>query len=114
MARLKVPDRQIQKAGAGSWQIQAQVYNAGLGYADVREIAMDVFRQNFLTLAGDAVDLARTRAESITNRYLDGLQNRYPEGLASASDPGLQRILYQVQTEFAVSIHGWGLISRFA
>lgn len=96
-------DKQIQKAGDGSTLVQAGVYSVGLSYADARDIALDVFKQNFIKLAGEAFEQARIRAELITDKYLSELRRRYPDGLSRAHDPGLQRALFRVQEEFACS-----------
>lgn len=49
-------DKQIQKAGDGSFNIQArQVILGGLSYNDVKAIALDVFKQNFLKLGDQAL-----------------------------------------------------------
>ncbi|WP_148272351.1 LPO_1073/Vpar_1526 family protein [Micromonospora maris] len=74
-----------------------------MSYPDVREIALDVFRQNFVTLAGDAFKVAQQRAERITEEFLEALRRAHPQHLSIAADPAFQRSLFKAQEEYACS-----------
>lgn len=94
---------QEQKVEAGSVAIQAggNVTITGVSYDDVRKIALDVFRANFYELGGTAKEVARTRAEKITEEFLTKLQKEYPTGVEKSQDPDFQYALFTVQREYA-------------
>jgi hypothetical protein len=56
---------QKQEAGDGSTNLQGQsiVIHQGISYADAREIALDVYKANFIQLSQEAADLARACSE---------------------------------------------------
>jgi hypothetical protein len=101
---LNKGDEQTQQVGEGATAIQAAgnvVVNNGLSYTEVRAVVMDVFRSNFLQLAGEAKDVARQRAEEITDKFLAKLQMENPAGLSQAPTPDFQYGLFSVQRDFA-------------
>ena len=77
------------------------IHNHGLSYTEAKEVALDVFRANFVQLVGEAREAARVRAEEITERFLKKLQAENPAGLNKANDPDFQYSLYNVQREYA-------------
>jgi hypothetical protein len=95
--------KQNQEGGNHSINIQAEslTLKTGLTYKDVREIAIDVFKQNFYQLVGVAKETAAQRAEEITDKFLKTLQERNPEGIRSAEDPDFQYALFTAQREYA-------------
>jgi hypothetical protein len=96
---------QAQNVSSGSTAIQAggnvTIVETGLTYADVRNIALDIFRTNFYKLAGVAKETAKVRAEEITEAFLSKLQNEHPAGLQKSNDPDFQYALFTVQKEYA-------------
>lgn len=63
--------RQSQEGGHSSTNIQAHGdITIGLGYSDVKEIAMDVFKTNFMELKNIATLVAYERAESLLDSTL--------------------------------------------
>lgn len=96
---------QSQEVGEGATAIQAggnvTVTKVGLTYAEVREVALDVFRANFYELAGTAKETARARAEEITEEFLKKLEKDNPTGLGKSEDPDFQYALFTVQKEYA-------------
>lgn len=97
-------NKQTQKGGESSLNIQAGgdvKITSALSYADVKEIALDVFQENFCKLAGLAKQTARQRAEEITDKFLTELQKRNPDGLKNAEDVDFQHSLFTVQKEYA-------------
>lgn len=96
---------QNQEVADGSTAIQAggdvTVTKLGLSYSEVREVALDVFRTNFYELSGEAKQIAKTRAEEITEEFLSKLQKEHPAGLTKAQDPDFQYALFTVQKEYA-------------
>ena len=96
---------QEQNVAEGSTAIQAggnvTITKTGLTYAEVRNVALDVFRANFYELAGVAKETAKARAEEITEGFLSKLQKEYPAGLEKSHDPDFQFALFTVQKEYA-------------
>lgn len=96
---------QHQEVAVGSSAIQAgrdiAITNVGLTYAEARQVALDVFRANFFQLAGEAKEVARARAEEVTEEFLSKLEMENPSGLGKAQDPDFQYALFTVQREFA-------------
>lgn len=96
--------KQDQTSGDNSTNIQAGgavTIHQGLTYADARQIALDVFKGNFLQLAGEAADVARKRAEEITETFLAQLQKQHQAGVSQAKEPDFQHALFTVQKEYA-------------
>lgn len=95
---------QNQVAGNNATNIQAGgavTIHQGVTYSDARQISIDVFKENFLQLAGEAADVARRRAEEITEDFLLKLQNQNTDGLSQAKEPDFQHALFTVQKEYA-------------
>lgn len=96
---------QEQNVAEGSTAIQAGgnvfITKTGLTYAEVRDVALDVFRANFYELAGVAKETAKARAEEITEGFLTKLQKEHPAGLEKSHDPDFQYALFTVQKEYA-------------
>ncbi|MBU6230915.1 MAG: hypothetical protein KGQ93_14695 [Cyanobacteria bacterium REEB459] len=94
---------QEQNVAEGSTAIQAggNVTITGLTYADVRNVALDVFKANFYELAGVAKEIAKARAEEITEAFLSKLQQENPDGFKKSDDPDFQYALFTVQKEYA-------------
>ena len=89
----------------GSTAIQAGrdvvITKTGLSYAEVRDVALDVFRVNFYHLGGAARETANARGEEITEEFLSKLQKENPSGLEKSQDPDFQHALFTVQKEYA-------------
>jgi hypothetical protein len=94
---------QRQEAGDESTKVQVagDVVYHGPSIDEVREIALDVFRNNFVELGRTAADIARGRAERLTDEFLVELARRVPAGFQAASDPDMQRALFNAQSEYA-------------
>lgn len=94
---------QTQTAGDHSNNIQAQnVYVTGLSATEAREIALDVFKANFLTLSKDAVDTALARAEALNASFIEkSAQGSDPSVFDELRSPGMQLTLLSAQKEYA-------------
>jgi hypothetical protein len=103
LKRLLRMERQEQKAGDNSInaQIKTLTINQGATISEVRELALDVFKANFFELQGFAKEIARQRAEEITEKYLKELEINYRDGLNQSQDPDFQYALFTVQKEYA-------------
>lgn len=103
---MTVYDRQNQRAGDNSVNVQAQLVHlqSGLSYTEVREVALDVFKANHHELSKRAAELARVRAEELTDEYLRKLSAVAPGQLAVAAvDPGVQVALYEAQKDYVAA-----------
>lgn len=92
-----------QKGGENSVNYQSEaitVYN-GISYADARNIALDVFKSNFLELSQKANELAQQRAEELSDNFLHKLNSEKPDKIGLIEDPDLQYALYTAQKEYA-------------
>jgi len=94
-------DKQTQKSGDGSVNIQARDIQLGVSYKEARQIAQDVFDSNFYKLAGEAQKVARARADEILEKYLNRLAEQAPDAIKSATDPDMQYALFTAQKEYA-------------
>lgn len=95
-----------QEGGDGSSNIQAEsvnVYNTGITYTDAKEIALDVFKTNFIHLKNEAAQIAAERAEEITENILKTLEDKHPESLKEFEQPAMQDALFTAQKEYAKS-----------
>lgn len=97
--------KQTQKAGDGSTNIQAEkvIISRGVTYSEAREIALAVFKNNFLELQDQAAKIAQERAEDITDKFLKRLQNENPKAISQSKDPDFQCSLFTIQKEYARS-----------
>lgn len=96
---------QKQEGGDNSTNLQGQTVNIyhGISYSDAKEIALDVFRTNFIQLKQEAADVAKKRAEEITDNFLEKLNGRNPEAIKHFDEPAMQDALFTTQKEYAKS-----------
>lgn len=94
-----------QKTGNNSTSFQAQTIHIhqGVSETEAREIALNVFNNNFTELSSLAMNTARDRAEEITNDFVKKLQKENPGGLNKAQEPDFQDALFNVQKEYSKS-----------
>jgi hypothetical protein len=93
-----------QSSGDNSTNYQARtitINKSGLSYADVREIVLDVFKENFISLKSESAEIVRVRIESMVDKYLEQLRAKQPESLQNMIDPGMQYAFYNAQKDFA-------------
>jgi hypothetical protein len=102
----KQPD---QKAGEGAAAIQAggsadgatvhQTNNYGLTVTldEIRALARDSFRADFVQLLGQAGDIAEARANRVTESFLERLQAENPAGINQTSTPDFRYALLSAQ-----------------
>lgn len=96
---------QEQHGGIGSknTQIGNITVNNGLGYNDVKDIATDVFRQNFPILMQQAAQTANERAQKLLEDFLRAAQKEGKMDPSSFKQPEKQLALYEAQKAFALS-----------
>jgi len=101
-----INDKNLKQEGAeGSTNLQGQVItiHQGLSYSDVKEIAIDIFKSNFLELSENAANTARERVDELVEKFLGELQNRNPEAVQNMENPAMQYALFTAQKEYAKS-----------
>jgi hypothetical protein len=77
------------------------ITQSGITYSDARQIALDVYKANAMTLAEEAAVTARNRAEELTDDFFATLQQRNAEAVKSLESPGMQHALFTAQKEYA-------------
>ncbi len=98
-------DVKKQAGGDGSSNTQANeitIHN-GITYRDAKEIALDVYKANFLELQKSAAHIAKQRAEEITDAFLNKLQENNAEAISQMNEPGMQMALFEAQKSYAKS-----------
>jgi hypothetical protein len=98
-------NNQDQRSGDSSTNVQAggNVTIMGITYSEVRQIADDLFKANFLMLQGEARNIAQQRAEELINEFLTALQTEKTVNIDIAKDPDMQHALFTAQRDYARS-----------
>lgn len=98
-------DKHELAAGDNSTNIQdsknVNVHQYGLGFNEVKEVAMMVFKSNFYDLGKTVEKIINERAEEIINEYLKRLISKNPEALKNTEDADLRFIIYEAQKNHA-------------
>ncbi len=93
---------QKQESGDNSANYQAETINQyGLSYRDAKEIALDVFKDNFTTLSEQAKNTAKERAEELVDSFLNEIKGKNPDLLNSVQEPSMQLAIYSAQKSYA-------------
>jgi hypothetical protein len=77
------------------------IIQSGITYSDAREIALDVYKANYLKLSENAAQVARQRAEELTDQFLNKLKERNADAIASMESPGMQHAMFSAQKDYA-------------
>lgn len=99
-------EKRNQAGGDNSTNLQGEkivITNTGLSYTDAKEIALDVFKANFLDLSENAAIKAKHRAEELVENFITKLQEKDPSKLERIEDPDMQYALFAAQREYARS-----------
>jgi hypothetical protein len=93
---------QTQKAGDNSTNYQAQVINVqeGLTYRDVKEICLDLIRDQFDSFREDAKRVVIERAERLVDSFISKVSEIDPELLVSVKDPSMLLALQSAQKSY--------------
>lgn len=96
---------QSQESGSNSVNIIAggNLVLPTITYEQAKEIALNVFRENVIKLSDLAESIARSRAEKITEEFLQNLHARHPDFVKNLGDPDLQMALFDAQKAYARS-----------
>lgn len=92
-----------QEGGNKSTNLQGQsiVVHQGISYLDAKNIAIDVFKSNYLELSVNAADTAKKRAEELVENFLNEIKQRSPDAVQTMEDPGMQHAIFIAQKEYA-------------
>lgn len=91
-----------QKTGDNCTNIQVSGNMvSGITYEDAKQIALDVFKANFIDLSKRAKDLAIQRAEEITNEFVKSFFEKIPQLSFKLEEPGVQDSIFTIQKEYA-------------
>lgn len=98
-------DKSEIKSGDQSTNNQAHTItnNYGLSYAEVREIATDVFKANVIQYGETAAVTAFERASEMTEKFLSKLEKEAPEAVNEFATPGMQDTYFQAQKAYAIN-----------
>ena len=92
-----------QTSGDGSVNFQADTIVIGPNLEEVRSIALDVFRTNFLQFKQIAKETVEERAEELLESFLARMKDENPEGLSRFQDPAFQHTVFTAQKGYALS-----------
>lgn len=92
-------------AGDNSTNIQSEKVivhqNNGLGYNEVKQIALDVFKSNFYELSDIANKVAVERAEQLVDKFLSKIEKESPDRIEKIQNPDVQYSLINAQMTYA-------------
>lgn len=77
--------------------------NHGMTYTEVKDVAMMVFKNNFVDLGHEVERLVNERAEKVITDYLKKLMNENPEALDNTKDPDIRYNIFEAQKSYARS-----------
>lgn len=76
-------------------------YINGITEKDAKEVALKVFKANFMELSQTANDLAIQRAEELTNDFLGGIFKQSSEMMEKFAEPAFQYSFINAQIQYA-------------
>lgn len=79
------------------------VNQQGLSYTEVKDVAMMIFKTNFVNLGEQVDHIVNERAEKIINDYLEKLRKENPEAILNTIDPDIRYGIYEAQKSYARS-----------
>lgn len=93
--------KQVNDKNSTNQQAEEIINNYGLSYSEVKEIALDVFKNNFLQLSKEASDTVMARANQLIDDFLKKLQEENCQGISECKNPDFQYILYEAGKNYA-------------
>ena len=102
----KMEYKQVNDKNSTNQQAEEIINNYGLSYSEVKEIALDVFKNNFYQLSAEANQLVLERAKKFIEDYIEKLIKENPSGLKKCKDPDFQYVLFDAQKNYARSGDG--------
>lgn len=95
--------KQINGKNSINQQAEEIINKYGLSYSEVKEIALDVFKNNFYQLSTEANQLAFERAKKFIEDYINELIKDNPIGIQQCQNPDFQYVLFEAQKNYARS-----------
>lgn len=95
--------KQINGKNSINQQAEEIINKYGLSYSEVKEIALDVFKNNFYQLSTEANQLAFERAKKFIEDYINKLIKDNPIGIQQCQNPDFQYVLFEAQKNYARS-----------
>lgn len=92
----------IQESGNNSLNLQAKeikIVNEGLSYTEAKEIALDVYKANFLELSNKASEIAFKQTKKFTEDFLEKLYSDTDVLKEELEKPSFQMQLFKAQKE---------------
>jgi len=83
--------------------IQGRDITIGLTHSETRQVAMDVFRANFLEMRDEAAELVLQRAEILLDSFLQEAAREGLTEILEGRNPDFQYAFYSAQKEYARS-----------
>ncbi len=96
-------NKQINGNNSTNQQAEKIINNYGMSYSDVKEIALEVFRNNFLQLSKEANDEVIARANQLIEDFLQKLQKENIQGINECKNPDFQYVFYEAGKSYARS-----------
>lgn len=100
-----ISNRKEIKAGDSSTNIQGEKVivhqHNGLGYTEVKQVALDVFKNNFYELSESANKVAVERAEQLVDRFLSKIEKESPDKMEKIQNPDIQYSVINAQMTYA-------------
>lgn len=97
----------IQRQEAGNnctnYQTENININQGITYRDAKDIALDIYRQNFIQLSEQAAKIALDRVEAFIDEFLTKLQSMDVSLLGRMNEPAIQSSIYSAQKQYAIT-----------
>ncbi|EOU1649694.1 LPO_1073/Vpar_1526 family protein [Clostridium perfringens] len=87
----------------GNMTNNIQIVSAGLSYTDVKNICLDLFRENFINMKREANTTIEERIEEFTEAYIGRIKNLKSEVVEELKNPDMQYILYEGQKGYALN-----------
>lgn len=93
-----------QSNGDNSINQQAkEINNYGISYQDAKDIALDIFKNNFLKLSEEANELIMSRVNKLLDDFLVQLRKDNGKGVLESKNPDFQYVLYEASKNYARS-----------
>lgn len=98
-------DKQSQVGGDQSINIQSEkaYISTGLNYNDVKEIFMDLYRDNIIRLKSEAKEIAEERANEIIDQFITERLKAGDTSFSFAKEPRFQESFFNGQKAYALS-----------
>lgn len=77
--------------------------NQGMSYTEVKDVAMMIFKNNFIDLGEQVEKLVNERAEKFITDYLNKLKLENPQAISNTIDPDIRYGIFEAQKSYVRS-----------